>query len=66
VDVSGFNTVTGSTSAYMGLEIDLYAVYGIFSDLAVSFNGGVYFPGAAIDADSPVQAAISLGATVKL
>jgi hypothetical protein len=42
--LSALPGVTGSKS-YLGTEVDLSAIYRIFSDLGVSFTTGVFLPG---------------------
>jgi hypothetical protein len=43
VDASGLQT--GETSSWLGFETDLYANYRIMSDMGLSLNGGLFFPG---------------------
>ncbi|OGB58774.1 hypothetical protein A2Y27_03820 [candidate division CPR2 bacterium GWD1_39_7] len=46
-----------STSPYLGTEIDISGSYRILSDLGISLNGGLFFPG--IDPNGAFSASLS-------
>ncbi len=59
----------GGTSAYLGSEVDITALYGIFSDLDVSCSIGAFIPGGAFDSDyvgSKLQMAATLAITLHM